>query len=1027
VAQVEYKYVDFQFNHGVASKWVRVSLADIRSKVQQASNLNCFATIQRFSSKIRPEGSKVREEHLAPLYFDLDYAEDPAVAQKEAVKIVDFFRYDLDIDYSAMKIFFSGSKGFHLLVSNKVFGVEPSEHVTGVYKYIANYLRFKLANKTKDGSTPLVSIDNVYSIRRMLRIPNSRHSKTDLFKIELTYDELCNLSLTEIKEKAKTPREESVYSEDEIRKSTRLNKTAAEFYKIMFSEYTELQLISDTKRESTFSFNKEEMPVCVKDIYENGWKKDGDRNNATIQLACFFSEAGYSINETENLLVAWTRKHSTASSDYQLDIRVSSTKTVVHTVYSPKSEYNFGCKFIRSLHGDKKPGEKEYERVPCSGNLCKFKLDNYIDENDIVNLHLAKTGNSLYNNKIISTNVMVAGKKSTPYIVPAKIEFSCWATQGCKKHECPLKSIKSGTLYKELTNVSRELIQMCGVGDNNIRGILKDLSCIPLCSRYDIAVHESINVEELLVIPMVEIDEEEEKNRYVLRKIYSVGDVDIEENKYYKITGVVFPHPKTQEGTIMVKSAEPLQDVIESFEYNDNVKDSLRIFQPANPRNLESIARRLDSILDDLTYNVTRIVERSETLLGMLLVYHSVLKFRVPWDADPIRGWLETIVIGDTSTGKSAMAEKLMAYVKLGKRINAESTSRTGLTYKMEQNGSGSWYIVWGAWPLSDKELVWIDECSAIPKEEYGQMTLARSDGKLEVKRAVTAETTCRVRAILSGNVPLGKRLADFSQGVESLKQIFNNEDIRRFDFSIFMKSTDVELEKYNKILPTFESNFSGEDLKNNILFAWSRKVDDVIIEEEAADAILFYSTKLSKIYGNATDVPLVSPSDQRNKFARITVALAALLHSVDETGEKIVVIKPHVEIIYNYLKTVYNAPGCALNYYAKLAVKEETLTLDQYKKLMEYLRNSVSFLKREYDFISFIRLFANQQYLGINDVEAMLSIDRNDVKELLSTLQRAKMIVRTSSGFRKTARFNSFINKAFSIGIFDESEEDII
>ena len=59
-----------------------------------------------------------------------------------------------------------------------------------------------------------------------------------------------------------------------------------------------------------------------------------------------------------------------------------------------------------------------------------------------------------------------------------------------------------------------------------------------------------------------------------------------------------------------------------------------------------------------------------------------------------------------------------------------------------------------GAWPLADKEMIWIDEDTGITKDDYGEMTLARSDGKLEVKRAVTAETPCRVRAIMSGNVP---------------------------------------------------------------------------------------------------------------------------------------------------------------------------------------------------------------------------------------------------------------------------------
>ena len=129
-----------------------------------------------------------------------------------------------------------------------------------------------------------------------------------------------------------------------------------------------------------------------------------------------------------------------------------------------------------------------------------------------------------------------------------------------------------------------------------------------------------------------------------------------------------------------------------------------------------------------------------------------------------IRGWVELKIVGDTGTGKSALVEKMMKYIGLGNRVNAESTSRTGLTYKMEQGNRGSWYIVWGAWPLADKELIWVDEDTGIEKDEYGEMTLARSDGKLEVKRAVTAETPCRVRAILSGNAPKGKRLSDYAR-----------------------------------------------------------------------------------------------------------------------------------------------------------------------------------------------------------------------------------------------------------------------
>lgn len=49
--------------------------------------------------------------------------------------------------------------------------------------------------------------------------------------------------------------------------------------------------------------------------------------------------------------------------------------------------------------------------------------------------------------------------------------------------------------------------------------------------------------------------------------------------------------------------------------------------------------------------------------------------------------------------------------------------------YKLEQN-AGSWFIMWGLMPRNDRELLWLDECSEIPKETYGEMTETRSSGK---------------------------------------------------------------------------------------------------------------------------------------------------------------------------------------------------------------------------------------------------------------------------------------------------------
>ncbi|WP_332648830.1 DNA primase small subunit domain-containing protein [Lysinibacillus sp. 54212] len=1021
----DYVYVDAWYSdqNGKGIPWKRIKKEEVKAfQNDEAFNFNCFTTVQSFAGKTKQKSGEV---FLAPLYFDLDHEDNPAISQADAVKLIEFFTEELDIRESDIWVYFSGSKGFHILINSQALGIEPGFDLHKVFKHIAGYLVHRLELQSLD----LV----VYTAKRMLRLPNTIHQKTRKYKIELTIDELKDKTLDEIKEMAGQPRrpEELKYTSAARKEALALRTSAAHFYKDKRKEFLEAAATSKKQYDTeTFSFKKGKPPVCVEDILNNGWKKDGDRNQATVQLACYFKDAGHTKDETLAILEEWVVRF-TSSKGYEKRQRVANTRGVVDTVFSEDNTYKFGCAFIRSLHGEKIPGNKEYDRVACAGSLCHALAKATADEEKAELLPLAATGNADYADKPVRTRVLIAGKKHTPYIVPKKIEYSCWGRENCKKTTCPLYDIPSNTSYKDLGVHDRELIQMTGIGDDNIKGILKQLSGIPNCAKYNTEVIEQVNVDEILVIPMAEDKQEDEalvgkgdEGKYVLRRVYSIGDLRINENKYYEIMGYVYPHPKNQESTILVKSVKPLQDVVESFQLTDEVKESLGVFQPADYSPV-AIEEKLAAIVNDLTYNVTKIVERDDILLGVLLVYHSVLRFNVPWANEPIRGWVEMKIVGDTGTGKSELISNIMKFAGLGARVNAESTSRTGLTYKMEQSGAGgAWYIVWGAWPLADKEMIWVDEDTGITKDDYGEMTLARSDGKLEVKRAVTAETACRVRAILSGNVPKGKRLADYAQGVESLKEVFNNEDIRRFDFAAFMRSNDVAEEVYNQKIGTFPSFLDSQTLKNNILFAWSRTPEEVLFTDETIEKLLEVATSLSKVYGKATDIPLVSPSDQRNKVARLCVALAALTHSVDESGERIVVLPGHVEFIYEYLKALYNSPGAGLNYYARLAIKEEDMTQERYDKFTAELKK-LDTLKNNFKFYEFIKLFAQQKYLRLGDIEAMLSIDREEAKSIINQLVRMRMIMNTSGGFRKTPRFNAYIQFAMQLGVFDDMEED--
>lgn len=518
----EYVYVDcYQCDeNGKSSPWKRKHLDDVpKWQHEEAKDFNCFATVQKYANEKKTEG----EDFLAPLYFDLDYSENPAVAQEEAIKLVEFFTGELDIQEQDLHIYFSGSKGFHILVDERALGVEPRKDLQRVYKHIAGYLRYRLGEvqeqedengRPVEYTEPLKAVDLVvYTVKRMLRLPYSRHQKTGLYKIELTLQQLKELTLDEIKERARTG--QPIQREE---KTVRKRPKAGIFYADKLHEYEEAAAtVSDKRNKTEYVFVKDKPPVCVEDILNNGWKKDGDRNNATVQLCCYFKAAGYKKEEATSILEDWVVKFTSADSRYSIQQRKANTRNV-------------------------------------------------------------------------------------------------------------------------------------------------------------------------------------------------------------------------------------------------------------------------------------------------------------------------------------------------------------------------------------------------------------------------------------SGNAPKGKRLSDYAQGAESLKDVFNNEDIRRFDFAIFMRSTDVDPEKYNRSLPSFPRTMSDDALKNNVLFAWSRTPEQVVFLPDTVDAILETATKLSKVYGNATDIPLVSPSDQRNKVARLAVALASLTHSVDESGERITVYPAHVNFIYDYLVQLYNAPGCGLNYYARLAVSEEIVG-DKFDKITNELR----------------------------------------------------------------------------------------
>ena len=320
-AEQQFNYVDVYHcdANGKNSPWRRISVDDIpKYQHEEAKDFNCFATVQRYANESKVDG----EAFLAPLYFDLDYDSDPTVAQADAVKIVDFFLQELDVKETDIHIYFSGNKGFHILIDERALGIKARPDLHRAYKHLAGYLRYRLGEtetvtddngKPVEKVTPLLSLDMVvYTVKRMLRLPYSRHQKTGLYKIELSRKELGLLSLDEIKERAKTGSVSAdIYGQEEREKAIRKRPKAGAFYADKLQEYTDAAATAQQRYDKEeYIFIKDKPPVCVQDILKGGWKKDGDRNQATVQLACYFKAAGYKYTQCNP-------EHRTQSREYR--------------------------------------------------------------------------------------------------------------------------------------------------------------------------------------------------------------------------------------------------------------------------------------------------------------------------------------------------------------------------------------------------------------------------------------------------------------------------------------------------------------------------------------------------------------------------------------------------------------------------------------------------------------------------------------------------------------------------------------
>lgn len=602
-------------------------------------------------------------------------------------------------------------------------------------------------------------------------------------------------------------------------------------------------------------------------------------------------------------------------------------------------------------------------------------------------LHLSQATKAEYHNMPVRFNVMVSGKTTSPYIIPRVVRAFCpnevrGTMDMC--NQCPVKKA-GGPIVDELEFKSNDVLLFTNTPDAMLKRAVKAKVGIPLKCNY--AKHEvmaAMNVEEVQLIP--EIERTESEAPYVTTSAYYLGH-GLQANRSYVMTGITVPEPKKQLATHLIHTAVESQSNIEAFRLTSDVVDRLKVFQPTQP-GIAGLRQRLSVMYEDLE-KYTRIYQRRDLMFSVDLVFHSVLQFCFQGE-QLRRGWTEALIIGDSRTGKTATVERMLEYYGAGEFSTGENTTLAGLVGGLHQVGT-SWYLQWGRVPLNDSRLLAIDEAGNLPAEQIARMSSMRSSGVADITKIHRERTRARTRLIWISNPRSPRPLSSFSQGVLAVKELIGApEDIARFDLVVSAASSDVPLAVINAQREQQETEtFTKELCHQRVMWAWSRKSDQVEWEEGTANEVLRLATEQGQEYRYATEIPLVEPNEQRIKLARLSVATAIIFFSCSDDGEHVVVKTDHVKLAAEFLQSLYAKPSLSFSEYAHNQKTRYVLSDEpSVRRVMAKAPNATA-------------AFMEQEMFNQRDLQEILAVnDRDEMRACITVLRDAGFLRRQGGNY---------------------------
>jgi hypothetical protein len=611
------------------------------------------------------------------------------------------------------------------------------------------------------------------------------------------------------------------------------------------------------------------------------------------------------------------------------------------------------------------------------------------EDETVYEVGLDEAARQQYYYKKTKMKVIISGKDLAPYFAPHRLVLTC--QQGMKMCKfCPL-NLNNGRMEVEFPLNTNEILQMIRCTNDKQKQLIRQKVNIPKCNNFEIAVENIVNIEEIRVIP--EIDYASQDREYVTRNLYYIG-YGIKTNRSYEVEGIVVPDPNTQYVTQIVHKAKPTQSSVDTFQMTPELFEQLGVFRSDN------LQQKIDEINKDLTYNVTKIYGREDLITAVDLIYHSVIQFKFQNQLVQ-KGWTDGLIIGDTRCGKTESLIQLIRHYRMGELCTGENISYAGLVGGMSQ-AQQRWSISWGKIPLNDRRLIVLDEVSSLHVDTISNLSALRSSGIAEIIKIQTERTNARTRLIWVSNPRSGRKLDTYNYGVLAVKELIGRvEDVARFDFAIAVAADEVPLEIINAYHDEkIEHTFTKDLCSQVILWAWSRKADQVKFTREAEILVLKCAMELGRNY--SPSVPLVEAAEQRIKIARLSVAIAARVFSTED-GE-IIIVKPcHVQFVMDYLNRIYSTDAMGYDAFSMpYRMVTQHSTEDKQRLTSEFQQFSSCVTLRD--------LLLEYHAFRKSELIDQTGYDVEESKKLFKWMSANKFIKSTPVGYVKQPIFTAFL-----------------